>query len=110
MSKYRKGIGYIRRMKPTDKGNDFRTALRLGYYADPKVWKNPEQVKPVVMVQHGVPGVAAVWMNQDEAIKSLFGTREYRRRNARHNPQRGMRITKSDLRKVFRRWRFKDAK
>lgn len=110
MSKYRKGIVYLRKMKSTDRAKDFRTAMRLGMFADKNLWKHPESVKPVVMAQHGVKGVSNAWMNQDEAIRSLLTRVPKRRRNAKHNPRRGLRLTKGDLRKAFRRWRLAEAR
>lgn len=110
MSKYRKGIVYLRKMKKTDRAKDFRTAVRLDMFSDPKIWKHPESLKPVVMAQHGVKGVSNVWMNQDEAIRSLLTSVTKRRRNAKHNPRRGLRLTKGDLKKAFRRWRFPEAR
>ncbi|EEJ7233399.1 hypothetical protein S483_001291 [Salmonella enterica subsp. salamae] len=111
MSKYRKGAMYLRHMKSSDKAsaraNSFRTAMRLGLFSDPKIWKHPERVKPVVLLQHGISGVGDVWMNREEAIRSLLTRIPYRRRNARHNPKRGLRATKGDLRKAFRGWAFK---
>lgn len=110
MSKYRKGIAYLRKMKKTDRANDFRTAARLGMFSDPNNWKHPERCKPVVMAQHGVKGVSGAWMNHDEAVRSLLARVPKRRRNAKHNPRRGLRLTKGDLRKAFRRWRFAEAR
>jgi len=108
MSKYRKGGMYLRHLKSTDKANDMRTALRLATFSEPEYWNHPERVKPVVMVQHGVEGVAGVWLNKEEAIRSLLLTRNpKRRRNAKHNAERGQRMTKGDLRKAFRAWAFK---
>lgn len=107
MSKYRKGAMYLRHLKSTDKANDMRTALRLATFSDPEYWSNPERVKPVVMVQHGIEGVAGVWMNKEDAISSLLTRTQKRRRNAKHNQKRGQSMTKSDLRKAFRAWAFK---
>lgn len=109
MSKYRKGVAYLRHMKPTDKANDFRTAIRLGVFADKSGWKHPERVKPVVLVQHGVKGVAAVFMNKEEALSSLMVVKR-RQRNRRYSYRRGLRHTQADLRKVWRGWRFKEAR
>lgn len=107
MSKYRKGAMYLRHLKSTDKANDMRTALRLATFSEPEYWNHPERVKPVVMVQHGVEGVAGVWMNKEDAISSFLTRTQKRRRNAKHNDKRGQRMTKSDLRKAFRAWAFK---
>ncbi|BCQ90366.1 hypothetical protein AMA91_002752 [Salmonella enterica subsp. enterica serovar Mbandaka] len=44
----------------------------------------------------------------DDATGCLFsGSLEKRRRNSRHNPRRGMRYTKGDLKKAFRKWAIK---
>lgn len=109
MSKYRKGVAYLRHMKPSDKANDFRTAIRLATFADKSCWKHPERVKPVVLVQHGVKGVAAVFMNRDEALRSMMAQNK-KARNSRHNRRRGLRQTNADLRRVWRGWRFKEAR
>lgn len=89
MSKYRKGAMYIRNLKPTDKANDVQTTIRLKIFCDPNNWKNPERVKPVVMIQYGIGSVTAVWMNREEAIRSLLVYIPKRRRNAKHCPMRG---------------------
>lgn len=108
MSKYRKGAVYLRKMKPSDKSSDFRTSMRMALFSDKKVWKRPEEIKPVVLVQHGVKGVVSVFMNMDDATACLFsGAIEKRARNSRHNPRSGMRYTKGDLKKAFRKWAFK---
>lgn len=107
MSKYRKGAMYLRHLKPTDKANDMRTALRLATFSEPEYWSNPERVKPVVMVQHGIEGVAGVWLNKEDAISSFLTRSAKRRRNAKHNVERGQRMTKGDLRKAFIAWAFK---
>ena len=39
MSKYRKGAVYLRKMKSSDKSNDFRTSMRMALFSDKKVWK-----------------------------------------------------------------------
>ena len=109
MSKYRRGVAYLRHMKPTDKANDFRTAIRLATFADKSCWKRPEEVKPVVLVQHGVKTVAAVFMNKEDALRSLLAQTK-RAKNSRHNRRRGLRHTQSDLRRVWRGWRFKEAR
>lgn len=108
MSKYRKGAMYLRHLKPTDKANDLRTIIRLELFCDPNNWKHPERVKPVVMVQYVINGVAAVWMNREEAIRSLLVYNPKRRRNTKHSSKRGQRMTKGDLRKSFRAWAFKN--
>ena len=110
MSKYRRGVAYLRHMKPTDKANDFRTAIRMATFADKSCWKNPEEVKPVVLVQHGVKGVAAAFMNKDEALRSLMVFAPRRVRNPHHSRRRGLRHTQSDLRRVWRGWRFKETR
>ncbi|MFW0766729.1 hypothetical protein ACN0IV_12900 [Trabulsiella odontotermitis] len=108
MSKYRKGAVYLRRMKAGDKSDDFRTYMRMAMFSDKSAWKHPEKVKPVVLVQHGVKRVVGVFMNMDDAVGCLFsGSLEKRVRNSRHNPRRGMRYTKGDLKKAFRKWAFK---
>ncbi|MEG0057929.1 hypothetical protein, partial [Hafnia sp.] len=70
-------------------------------------WSHPKRVKPVVMVQHGVEGVAGVWLNKEDAISSFLTRSAKRRRNAKHNVERGQCMTKGDLRKAFRAWAFK---
>lgn len=107
MSKYRKGAMYLRHLKPTDKANNMRTALRLATFSEPEYWNHPERVKPVVIVRHGVEGVTGVWLNKEDAISSLLTRYPKRRRNAKHNVERGQRMTKGDLRKAFRAWAFK---
>lgn len=107
MSKYRKGAMYLRHLKPNDKANDMRTALRLATFSEPEYWRHSERVKPVVMVQHGVEGVIGVWLNKEDAISSFLARTQKRRRNAKHNEDRGQRMTKGDLRKAFRAWAFK---
>lgn len=107
MSKYRKGAIYLRHLKSTDKANDMRTALRLATFSEPENWRHPERVKPVVMVQHGVEGVAGVWLNKEDAISSFLTRSPNRRRNPKHNAERGQRMTKGDLRKAFRVHAFK---
>lgn len=110
MSKYRRGALFLRRLKPTDKSNDFRTAMRLGMFSEPNIWKHPERVKPVVLVQHSVNNVVAVFMNKADALGSLFGKRESRLRNARWNKKRGQRQTIGDMKKTWRRWAWKHNK
>ena len=108
MSKYRKGAVYLRKMKPGDKTNDFRTSMRMAMFSDKTAWKRPEIIKPVVMVRHGTKRVISVFMNMDDAMSSLFGSGiPKRRRNSRHNPTRGRRVTRGDLRKAFRSWGLK---
>lgn len=107
MSKYRKGAMYLRHLKSTDKANDMRTALRLATFSEPEYWNHSERVKPVVMVQHGVEGVVGVWLNKEDAISTLLARSPKRRRNAKHNAERGQRMTKGDLRKAFRAYAFK---
>ncbi|MCK7293315.1 hypothetical protein UXP21_03625 [Enterobacter kobei] len=108
MSKYRKGAVYLRKMKAGDKSNDFRTYMRMAMFSDIKAWKNPEKIKPVVLVQYGMKNIVSVFMNMDDATGCLFsGAIEKRARNSRHNPRRGMRYTKGDLKKAFRKWAFK---
>lgn len=108
MSKYRKGAVYLRKMKPSDKSNDFHTYMRMALFSDKKAWKHPEKIKPVVLVQYGVKRVVSVFMNMEDATGCLFsGAFEKRVRNSRHNPRRGMRYTKGDMKKAFRKWAFK---
>lgn len=107
MSKYRKGAMYLRHLKPIDKANDMRTALRLATFSEPEYWNHPERVKPVVMVQHGVEGVVGIWLNKEDAIRSFLTRSQKRRRNAQHNEKRGQCMTKGDLCKAFRAWAFK---
>lgn len=108
MSKYRKGALYLRHMKATDKTNDFRTSVRVALFSDKSAWKHPEKIKPAVLLQHGTNRVVNVFMNMDDACSSLysFGMPK-RRRNSRFNAKRGVRFTKGDLRKAFRKWAFK---
>ena len=108
MSKYRKGALYLRHMKPTDKSNDFRNSMRMALFSDKSAWKHPEEIKLVVLLQHGTNRVVSVFMNMDDACSSLcsFGIPK-RRRNARFNAKRGLRFTKGDQRKAFRKWAFK---
>ncbi|HED2522662.1 TPA: hypothetical protein R4Y92_001400 [Klebsiella aerogenes] len=108
MSKYRKGAVYLRKLKAGDKSTDLRNSMRIAMFSDKSIWKCPEEVKPVVLVQHGVNRVVAVFMNMDDAMRSMFSPgMPKRRRNARHNPRRGLRHTKGDLNKSFRHWAFK---
>lgn len=108
MSKYRKGAVYLRKMKRGDKTNDFRTSMRMAMFSDKTAWKNPEEIKPVVLVQYGVKRVVSVFMNMDDALGCVFCSGiPKRRRNARHNPRRGVRYTRGDLKKAFRKWAFK---
>ncbi|HCA9725809.1 TPA: hypothetical protein MYK22_001009 [Klebsiella pneumoniae] len=111
MSKYRKGAVYLRKMKASDKSNNFRTSMRMALFNDKTMWKRPEEVKPVVLVQHGESRVVAVFMNMDDAMRSMFSPGMQKRcRNARHNPRRGLRHTKGDLAKAFRRRAYKHNK
>lgn len=108
MSKYRKGAVYLRKMKPSDKSNDFHTYMLMALFSDKKAWKHPEKIKPVVLVQYGVKRVVSVFMNMEDATGCLFsGAFEKRVRNSRHNPRRGMRYTKGDMKKALRKWAFK---
>lgn len=106
MSKYRQGIAYLRPMKKGDKANDFRTAMRLALFADKSAWKRPQEIKPVVLVQHGVKGVAAVFMNRNDALSSMINFPK-RSRNSKYSRKRGLRSTKSDFKKVWCGWKFK---
>jgi len=111
VSKYRKGAVYLRRMKRGDKSRDFRTYMRMALFSDKSAWKKPEKVKPVVLVQHGSKTVISVFMNMKDATGCLFSASiPKRRRNPKHNPRRGMRYTKGDLKKGFRKWAFKHNK
>ncbi|WAM43665.1 hypothetical protein [Edwardsiella piscicida] len=108
MSKYRKGALYLRKMKPSDKSNDFRICMRMALFSDKKAWKRPEEIKPVVLIQHGMKRIVSVFMNMDDAYGCLIsGALEKRARNSRHNPSRGMRYTKGDMKKAFRKWALK---
>ncbi|QIR27542.1 hypothetical protein [Kluyvera genomosp. 3] len=108
MSKYRKGALYLRHMKPTDKSNDFRTSMRMALFSDKSAWKRPEEIKPVVLLRHGTNRVMNVFMNMDDALSCLFSFGIPKRpRNSRFNAKRGLRFTKGDLRKAFRKWSFK---
>ena len=108
MSKYRKGAVYLRKMKAGDKSDDFRTYMRMAMFSDKSAWKRPEKIKPVVLVQYGVKRVVSVFMNMEDATGCLIsGAFEKRARNSRHNPRRGMRYTKGDMNKAFRKWAFK---
>lgn len=63
-SKHKKFRPYIRRMKPSDKADDFRTALRLALYRDVG-WSG------WVMAQHGFPGrVTAVERDKSDLKRS----------------------------------------
>ncbi|MFI7812971.1 hypothetical protein [Citrobacter werkmanii] len=110
MSKYRKGAVYLRHLRRTDKSTSFQISLRLAYFSNPSLWKHPEGVKPVVMVRHGSNNVMEIFMNREEALRSLYITRTIRQRNRKHNPKRGLRQTRGDLRKGFRAWVSKYAK
>lgn len=108
MSKYRKGGVYLRKMKAGDKSNDFRTYMRMAMFSDKNAWKYPEKIKPVVLVQHGMKRVVSVFMNIEDATGCLIsGAFMKRTRNSRHNPRRGKRYTKGDMKKAFRKWAFK---
>lgn len=107
MSKYRKGAVYLRHLKPTDKSTSWQVSMRLAYFNDKKIWKHPERVTPVVLVQHGVKNVMEVFMCREDALRQLMMYRVKRRRNNKHYPRRGLRQTKGDLRKSFRGWAFK---
>ncbi|WP_312329898.1 hypothetical protein [Atlantibacter hermannii] len=107
MSKYRKGAVYLRHLKPTDKSTSFQVSIRLAYFNDKNIWKHPERVTPVVLVQHGCKGVMEVFMTREDALRQLMMYRERRARNTKHNAKRGQRQTKGDLSKAFRRWAFK---
>lgn len=108
MSKYRKGAIYLRKMKPSDKSNDFRTGCHIALFSDKSAWKHPEKVKPVVLVQHGMNRIVSVFMNMEDATGCLIsGTFPKRTRNYRHNPKRGQRYTKGDMKKAFSKWAFK---
>lgn len=106
MSKFRKGAAYLRRMKPTDKADSLFLAVRLAFFSDPRNWKHPERCRPVVLVQHGCPGVVGVWMNREEALRALWTRVPNRRRNIKHNPRRGLRITRGELNKALSGWAF----
>ena len=108
MSKYRKGAVYLRKLKSGDKSPDLRNSMRMAMFSDKSMWKHPEEIKPVVLMRHGMNHVVAVFMNMDDAIHSMFSPgMPKRRRNARHNPRRGLRHTKDDLKKAFRHWAIK---
>ncbi|MDQ9469009.1 hypothetical protein [Citrobacter freundii] len=108
MSKFRKGAVYLRKMKTGDKSDDFRTYMRMAMFSDKSAWKHPEKINPVVLVQYGVKCVVSVFMNMEDATGCLIsGAFEKRARNSRHNPRRGMRYTKGDMKKAFRKWAFK---
>lgn len=107
MSKYRKGAVYLRHLKPTDKSSSFQVSLRMAAFSDKKLWKHPNRVTPVVLLQHGVKNVMEVFMCREDALRQLMMYREKRLRNAKHHPKRGQRQTKGDLRRSFRGWAFK---
>lgn len=110
MSKYRKGAVYLRHLKPTDKSTSFQVSMRLAYFSDPSLWKHPERIKPVVLVQHGVGKVMEIFMNREDALRSLHMVRTIRQRNPKHHPKRGLRQTRGDFRNGFRSWAFKHSK
>jgi len=65
-SKHKKFRPYIRRLKPSDRADDWRTALRLAVY-QMRNWNG------WVMVQHGFPGrVMAVGESKQELLRSPF--------------------------------------
>ncbi|MFC7776734.1 hypothetical protein ACFQW4_06645 [Pantoea sp. GCM10028869] len=110
MSKYRKGIAYLRPMKKGDKSDSFMVSIKMAALTTPNLWKHPEHIRPWVMVQHGVKGVAAAFMNREEALRSVMFHATPRARNPKHNRKRGLRRTKGDLNKAFRKFRFEDAR
>lgn len=65
-SKHKKYRPYVRRLKPSDKADDFRTALRLAFYREVG-WKG------WVIAQHGFPGVVtAVDRSKRDLMRSPF--------------------------------------
>lgn len=107
MSKYRKGVAYLRAMRLTDRAADFRTNARMAFFSDKRLFNRPEEVRPVVLVQHGYKKAVGAFMNKEEAMQSLITFVPPRRRNPKHNPKRGQRLTKSDFKKAFRRWKHR---
>lgn len=108
MSKYRKGAVYLRKMKPGDKSKRMMVCVRMAMFSDKSNWKKPEEVNPVVMMRYGKRDVFQVFMNQGDALKSLITGVQRRRRNPKHNPKRGLYLTKGDLRKAFSKWADKN--
>ncbi|WP_028492741.1 hypothetical protein [Thioalkalivibrio sp. ALE19] len=61
---------YIRRQHPSDRADDFSTAMRLALYLN-QGWKG------WVLVQHGVRGkVLAIAGTQEELVRSVIGPDE----------------------------------
>ena len=106
MSKYRRGIAYLRPIKQGDKANSYMVALKMAALTTPELWNGSHRIKPLVLVQHGVEGVSAVFNNREEARSSMITTTQ-RGRNRRFNKKRGQRSTIGDFKKIWRKWKFK---
>lgn len=75
MSKYRQGILYVRRLKPTDKCDSWSDALRL---AADQIIAERRGKKPYVLVRHGDrsnnggPRIMASGTSKDELLSRMF--------------------------------------
>ena len=57
MSRYRRGVFYVRRMRPTDQADTWQTAIRLGFFQMTRLDKGKAAY---VLVRHGFPDVLEV--------------------------------------------------
>jgi len=74
MSRYRKGVLYVRRIKPTDKTDRFVTAVQMA--AAQVVCKKLGKRQPFVLVRHGHRGesVMAVAYSRRELQSRIYGS------------------------------------
>lgn len=70
MSKYRKGVLYVRRLKKGDKTESWRTAARLAFYH--QMIDNGRYRSAYVLVRHGFPDVMEVDQRKHDLQKRLM--------------------------------------
>ncbi|NTE96710.1 hypothetical protein [Agrobacterium tumefaciens] len=70
MSKYRKGMLYVRRFRPSDDSDSWRLAIRLSFYQT--MLKDGNYKGAYVLCRHGVKGVMEVGRTREDLTRNLF--------------------------------------
>lgn len=70
MSKYRKGMLYARRLRPTDDSDSLRLAVRLAFYQS--MLKSGRYTGAYVLCRHGMKGVMEVAQTRRELTAGVF--------------------------------------
>lgn len=90
MSKYRKGMLYVRRLKPTDRADNLTTAAKMA--AKAMICQDRGLPPPFVMIRHGMREmqIMHVAYSRSELLSSINGGRK-------------------TFKETARAWRIKDA-